>query len=59
MVYKMFSGALGGQATALNGHGAQITRIGTMKTEERQYGETFNNKKMPITPIHLETRSQA
>lgn len=45
MVYRMFSGALDGQVTALNGHGAQITQIGTMKTEERQYGEIFNNKK--------------
>ncbi len=46
MVYRMFSGALDGQVTALNGNGAQITQIGTMKTEERQYGEIFNNKSL-------------
>ena len=51
-LHRMFSGTLDGQVTALNDHRAQITQIGTMKTEERQYGEIFNNKITFVLVFH-------
>ena len=44
--YRVLSGALDGQPTALDGSRTQITQIGIMETEGKQYGKPFNKKEI-------------